>query len=219
MALSRTLPRLLKGRRPGAFHLRARYESTTRHVDSLSTRSSSASSSQSSTKHLSPNVVETAKSKYEVGQKLHGFTVRKTQDVPEMALHATFLQHDVTGAEYLHVTRADHNNVFGVAFRTPPSDSTGVAHILEHTVLCGSEKYPVRDPFFNMLNRSLSTFMNAMTSSDWTMYPFSTLNPKDFNNLLNVYLDAAFFPRLRNVDFRFVKTFEGCQLLFFEIYS
>lgn len=120
-----------------------------------------------------------------------------------MALHAVLLEHDETGAQHLHIARADHNNVFGVGFRTPPKDSTGVAHILEHTVLCGSKKYPVRDPFFNMLNRSLSTFMNAMTSSDWTMYPFSTLNRKDYQNLMSVYLDAAFFPRLRNVDFRY----------------
>nr|XP_056713996.1 presequence protease, mitochondrial [Euleptes europaea] len=80
-------------------------------------------------------------------------------------------------------------------------DSTGVPHILEHTVLCGSQKYPVRDPFFKMLNRSLSTFMNAFTASDYTLYPFSTQNPKDFQNLLSVYLDAAFFPCLRHLDF------------------
>ena len=81
-----------------------------------------------------------------------------------------------------------------VAFKTVPSDSSGVAHILEHTVLCGSKKYPVRDPFFSMLKRRLSTFMNAFTASDWTMYPFSTQNQKDFYNLMDVYLDAAFFP-------------------------
>ncbi|XP_003221996.2 presequence protease, mitochondrial [Anolis carolinensis] len=80
-------------------------------------------------------------------------------------------------------------------------DSTGVPHILEHTVLCGSQKYPVRDPFFKMLNRSLSTFMNAFTASDYTLYPFSTQNHKDFQNLLSVYLDAAFFPCLRHLDF------------------
>nr|XP_055152343.1 presequence protease, mitochondrial isoform X5 [Symphalangus syndactylus] len=80
-------------------------------------------------------------------------------------------------------------------------DSTGVPHILEHTVLCGSQKYPCRDPFFKMLNRSLSTFMNAFTASDYTLYPFSTQNPKDFQNLLSVYLDATFFPCLRELDF------------------
>ncbi|XP_050793328.1 presequence protease, mitochondrial-like [Gopherus flavomarginatus] len=90
-----------------------------------------------------------------------------------------------------------------VQFRTTPLDSTGVPHILEHTVLCGSQKYPCRDPFFKMLNRSLSTFMNAFTASDYTLYPFSTQNPKDFQNLLSVYLDAAFFPCLRQLDFWF----------------
>ena len=84
-------------------------------------------------------------------------------------------------------------------------DSTGVPHILEHTVLCGSRKYPVRDPFFKMLNRSMATFMNAMTASDWTMYPFSTQNAKDFDNLMDVYLDACFFPNLRQQDFNQVR--------------
>ncbi|KAG7276066.1 hypothetical protein CRUP_020588 [Coryphaenoides rupestris] len=89
-----------------------------------------------------------------------------------------------------------------VQLRTTPRDSTGVPHILEHTVLCGSERFPCRDPFFKMLNRSLSTFMNAFTASDYTMYPFSTQNSKDFQNLLSVYLDAVFFPCLREQDFR-----------------
>ncbi|MCG6938602.1 MAG: insulinase family protein [Gammaproteobacteria bacterium] len=92
-------------------------------------------------------------------------------------------------------------NVFLVAFRTVPMDSTGVAHILEHTALCGSKKYPVRDPFFMMIRRSLNTFMNAFTSSDWTAYPFASQNKKDFNNLLDVYLDAVFFTRLDELDF------------------
>lgn len=101
--------------------------------------------------------------------------------------------HTVTGAIHYHMASTNNENVFLVAFRTLPTDSTGVAHILEHTVLCGSEKYPVRDPFFMMIRRSLNTFMNAFTSSDWTAYPFASKNRKDFNNLLNVYLDAAFF--------------------------
>ncbi|XP_069502662.1 presequence protease, mitochondrial-like [Ambystoma mexicanum] len=95
----------------------------------------------------------------------------------------------------------DSHSAAGVQFRTTPLDNTGVPHILEHTVLCGSEKYPCRDPFFKMLNRSLSTFMNAFTASDFTLYPFSTQNPKDFHNLLSVYLDAVFFPCLRELDF------------------
>jgi Zn-dependent M16 (insulinase) family peptidase len=101
----------------------------------------------------------------------------------------------------MHCGADDDNNVFNVAFRTTPTDSTGVAHILEHTALCGSERYPIRDPFFNMLRRSLSTFMNAMTASDYTCYPFATLNTVDYYNLLGVYLDAAFFPKLTREDF------------------
>ncbi|MBN2646855.1 MAG: insulinase family protein [Thiotrichales bacterium] len=110
-------------------------------------------------------------------------------------------RHKKTGAEHYHLSAEDPQNVFMVALRTVPMDSTGVAHILEHTVLCGSEKYPVRDPFFMMIRRSLNTFMNAFTSSDWTAYPFATENRKDFQNLLQVYLDAVFFPNLDPLDF------------------
>ena len=102
---------------------------------------------------------------------------------------------------HYHLASDNPENVFLVAFRTVPMDSTGVAHILEHTALCGSEKFPVRDPFFMMIRRSLNTFMNAFTSSDWTAYPFSSKNRKDFQNLLQVYLDAAFFSRLHELDF------------------
>lgn len=139
--------------------------------------------------------------RYQLGQKIHGFTVQEVVAVPDLFLTAVKLTHDKTGARYLHAAREDSNNLFSVQFRTTPMDSTGVPHILEHTVLCGSEKYPCRDPFFKMLNRSLSTFMNAFTASDYTMYPFSTQNTKDFQNLLSVYLDAVFFPCLREQDF------------------
>uniref|UniRef100_A0A4W6C8K2 Presequence protease, mitochondrial n=1 Tax=Lates calcarifer TaxID=8187 RepID=A0A4W6C8K2_LATCA len=138
---------------------------------------------------------------YQPGHKIHGFTVKEVVAVPDLFLTAVKLTHDKTGAQYLHAARDDSNNLFSVQFRTTPMDSTGVPHILEHTVLCGSEKYPCRDPFFKMLNRSLSTFMNAFTASDYTMYPFSTQNGKDFQNLLSVYLDAVFFPCLREQDF------------------
>lgn len=112
------------------------------------------------------------------------------------------LKHIDTGARHIHISRPDKENTFSVAFKTVPKDSTGVAHILEHTVLCGSKRYPVRDPFFSMLKRSLSTFMNAFTASDWTMYPFSTQNEKDFYNLMAVYLDAVFFPNLDELSFK-----------------
>uniref|UniRef100_UPI00398ED8F7 presequence protease, mitochondrial isoform X1 n=3 Tax=Pristiophorus japonicus TaxID=55135 RepID=UPI00398ED8F7 len=138
---------------------------------------------------------------YTVGEKIHGFTVNQVTAVPELFLTAVKLNHDNTGAQYMHVARDDPNNLFSVQFRTTPLNSTGVPHILEHVVLCGSEKYQCRDPFFKMLTRSLSTFMNAFTASDYTMYPFSTQNSKDFQNLLSVYLDAVFFPCLRELDF------------------
>ncbi|MCK4704298.1 MAG: insulinase family protein, partial [Gammaproteobacteria bacterium] len=110
-------------------------------------------------------------------------------------------RHKKTGALHYHLTSENTENVFLVGFRTVPMDSTGVAHILEHTALCGSKNYPVRDPFFMMIRRSLNTFMNAFTSSDWTAYPFASKNKKDFNNLLDVYLDAVFFTRLDELDF------------------
>ncbi|MFT4823051.1 MAG: Zn-dependent M16 (insulinase) family peptidase [Halioglobus sp.] len=110
-------------------------------------------------------------------------------------------EHRATGASHYHIAADNAENVFLVALRTVPQDSSGVAHILEHTALCGSERFPVRDPFFMMLRRSLNTFMNAFTSSDWTAYPFASQNRKDFNNLLDVYLDAVFFSRLDPLDF------------------
>jgi presequence protease len=112
------------------------------------------------------------------------------------------LVHARTGARHIHIECADDNNGFAVFFPTPPSDSTGVAHILEHVVLAGSRRYPVRDPFFSMTRRSLATFMNALTGADWTMYLFSTRNAKDYRNLLQVYLDATFFPRLSEDAFK-----------------
>ncbi len=110
-------------------------------------------------------------------------------------------QHISTGASHYHLAAENNENVFLVALRTIPTDSTGVAHMLEHTALCGSERFPVRDPFFMMIRRSLNTFMNAFTSSDWTAYPFASQNRKDFDNLMDVYLDAVFFARLHELDF------------------
>jgi hypothetical protein len=129
------------------------------------------------------------------------FELVRTERVSALNLTVEEYRHRVTGAQHIHLAAADDNNAFLVAFLTVPQDSTGVAHILEHTVLCGSRHYPVRDPFFLMLRRSLNTFMNAMTASDWTAYPFASQNRKDFFNLLDVYLDAAFFPTLDPLDF------------------
>ncbi len=136
-----------------------------------------------------------------MGDTLHGFRVEQVLPVPTFHLTAVKLCHTATGAELVHISRVDRNNVFAVGFPTTPSDSTGISHILEHTVLCGSRKYPCRDPFFKMLTRSLATFMNAFTASDYTLYPLSTCNEKDYENLMRVYLDAVFFPKLEEMDF------------------
>ena len=129
------------------------------------------------------------------------FEWRRSQRIASLNLVVEEYRHKATGAQHFHMSADNPENVFLVALRTVPMDSTGVAHILEHTVLCGSEHYPVRDPFFMMIRRSLNTFMNAFTSSDWTAYPFASQNRKDFNNLLDVYLDAVFFARLHELDF------------------
>ena len=129
------------------------------------------------------------------------FELLREQEIPSLNVRYQEYRHRVTGAQHIHLAADNKENVFLVALRTVPMDSTGVAHILEHTALCGSEKYPVRDPFFMMIRRSLNTFMNAFTSSDWTAYPFASQNKKDFNNLLSVYLDSVFFARLDPLDF------------------
>jgi Zn-dependent M16 (insulinase) family peptidase len=134
--------------------------------------------------------------------ELFGYRIISMTALEEINAVLYRLHHTATGARHLHISTRDKENTFGVTFKTVPRDSTGVAHILEHTALCGSLKYPVRDPFFSMLKRSLSTFMNAFTASDWTMYPFSTQNTTDYYNLMDVYLDAAFFPKLDALSFK-----------------
>ena len=129
------------------------------------------------------------------------FEAMREQTIESLNIRVEQYQHRKTGAVHYHLAADNSENVFLVALRTVPQDSTGVAHILEHTALCGSARYPVRDPFFMMLRRSLNTFMNAFTSSDWTAYPFASQNRKDFDNLLQVYLDAVFFSRLDPLDF------------------
>ncbi|RYY75520.1 MAG: peptidase M16 [Gammaproteobacteria bacterium] len=141
------------------------------------------------------------------------FEFIRSQTIDALKIRVEEYRHRVTGAQHIHLAADNQENVFLVALRTVPHDSTGVAHILEHTALCGSDKYPVRDPFFMMVRRSLNTFMNAFTSSDWTAYPFASQNQKDFNNLLDVYLDAVFFSRLDELDF----AQEGHRLEFAEV--
>ena len=129
------------------------------------------------------------------------FNLEDQKYIKLLDLNAQIYTESNFNCKHIHLDSKSDEKVFMVAFRTIPEDSTGVAHILEHTALCGSKKYPVRDPFFMMIRRSLNTFMNAFTSSDWTAYPFATQNDKDFNNLLSVYLDSSFFPNLDELDF------------------
>jgi len=136
-----------------------------------------------------------------INQAGAGFEWLRSQDIESLNVTVEEYRHSGTGALHYHIASDNPENVFLVALRTVPMDSTGVAHILEHTVLCGSERYPVRDPFFMMIRRSLNTFMNAFTSSDWTAYPFASQNRKDFFNLMDVYLDSVFFSRLHKLDF------------------
>lgn len=132
----------------------------------------------------------------------HGFELLRDVQIAELNTRARLLRHRATGAEVLSLENDDENKVFGIAFRTPPPDSTGIAHILEHTVLCGSRKYPLKDPFVQLVKGSLQTFLNAMTYPDKTVYPVASQNLKDFYNLIDVYLDAVFFPRLAEHHFQ-----------------
>jgi presequence protease len=129
-------------------------------------------------------------------QLLHGFALEREQQISELAATARIYRHAKTGGRLLSLISPDENKVFGVAFRTPPTDSTGLPHILEHSVLCGSRKYPVKEPFVELIKGSLNTFLNALTFPDKTCYPVASANLQDFYNLVDVYLDAVFFPRL-----------------------
>ncbi len=124
------------------------------------------------------------------------FILIKRIEIPEIQSILFELEHIQTKAKIFHIAHDDDENLFCLSFKTYPKSSNGVAHILEHTVLCGSKKFPVKDPFFGMTRRSLNTFMNAMTGMDFTCYPAATQNKKDFYNLLDVYLDAVFYPIL-----------------------
>lgn len=136
-----------------------------------------------------------------VGQKYHDFEVTKVQEITELQCQLIELTHLPTGAQIIHIANEDPENLFCLSFQTLPTNSNGVAHILEHTVLCGSKKFPIKDPFFAMTRRSLNTFMNALTGSDFTCYPAATQVTKDFYNLLEVYLDAVFHPNLVHLSF------------------
>jgi Zn-dependent M16 (insulinase) family peptidase len=135
-------------------------------------------------------------------ENTHGFSLLREKRLKEIGGTARLWRHAATGAQLLSIVNEDENKCFGVSFRTPPPDSTGVAHILEHSVLCGSRKYPVKEPFVELLKGSLQTFLNAFTFPDKTCYPVASANLRDFYNLVDVYLDAVFHPRLSEDIFR-----------------
>lgn len=135
------------------------------------------------------------------GDRYHEFLLKESLYIEELQCTLKCIEHEPSGAEIIHIENDDIENVFCLAFRTLPENSNGVAHILEHTVLCGSKRFPVKDPFFSMSRRSLNTYMNALTAPDFTCYPAASQVEKDFYNLLEVYLDAVFHPELKEMSF------------------
>ncbi len=137
-----------------------------------------------------------------VGQKMHGFEILRIVELDEQKARGIHARHEVTALEVFHVLNDDEENLFSYSFMTPPEDSTGVAHILEHSVLCGSKNYPLKDPFLILAKQSVKTFLNAMTFPDKTVYPASSMVEADYFNLMSVYGDAVFFPNLDEWVFR-----------------
>ena len=129
-------------------------------------------------------------------EKLTAYELIKKEELPDINSTGYLLRHNKTKARVVVIENDDDNKVFNIGFRTPPTDSTGIPHIVEHTVLCGSRKFPVKDPFAELDKGSLNTFLNAMTYSDKTVYPVASVNDKDFQNLMDVYLDAVFYPAI-----------------------
>ncbi len=129
-------------------------------------------------------------------EQLKAYTILEKREIKDIDSVSYLLKHNKTGARVALLSNDDDNKVFYIGFRTPPTDSTGVAHIIEHTVLCGSDKYPLKDPFIELAKGSLNTFLNAMTYPDKTIYPVASCNDKDFQNLMDVYLDAVFHPNI-----------------------
>ena len=134
----------------------------------------------------------------QVNDKMHGFLLKEMKEVPEISSRCFLFEHEKSGARLFYVKNDDDNKVFSISFRTPPIDDTGAAHIVEHSTLCGSRKFPLKEPFVELVKGSLNTFLNAMTYPDKTMYPVASRNAQDFQNLMDVYLDAVFYPQMHN---------------------
>ncbi|WP_353094355.1 insulinase family protein [Tissierella praeacuta] len=133
---------------------------------------------------------------FEINKIYHGFKLIQESKIEELQSIGRIFKHEKSGARLLHLENNDDNKVFSIGFRTPPTDNTGVPHIIEHCVLSGSRKYTTKEPFMDMLKSSLQTFINAITFSDKTLYPIASRNEKDFFNLMDVYLDAVFYPKI-----------------------
>ncbi len=136
--------------------------------------------------------------KYAINDRIHGFVVEQSRHIKEIGGDLYVLRHEHSGAQLCYIDNDDPNMSYAITFATPSHDSTGVFHILEHSVLCGSERYPVDDPFVELMKSSLYTFLNAITFPDRTMYPVSSMNEKDLMNLMAVYTDAVFFPLIHD---------------------
>ena len=134
----------------------------------------------------------------EINKVYSGFRLDRIERIDEINGTAYEMKHEKSGARLIYIDSPDSNKVFNIAFRTTPHNSTGVAHIMEHSVLCGSRKFPLKEPFVELVKGSLNTFLNAMTYPDKTMYPVASKNDKDFRNLMDVYLDAVLYPRVRD---------------------
>ncbi len=132
--------------------------------------------------------------KLKLGTRIHGFKITSQEEIPELEGTVHVMKHEKSGARLMYLETSDQNKAFAIGFKTPPADSTGVFHILEHSVLCGSEKFPVKEPFVTLLKSSMQTFLNAMTFPDKTLYPVASTNEKDLLNLMDVYLDAVLHP-------------------------
>ncbi|MCQ2978196.1 MAG: insulinase family protein [Clostridia bacterium] len=128
----------------------------------------------------------------------NGFKCIKQEDIKDIKSYGYVFEHEKTKAKLVYIKNDDKNKVFSIAFRTPPTNNTGIPHIIEHSTLCGSKKYPVKEPFVELLKGSVNTFLNAMTFPDKTLYPIASTNEKDFMNLMSVYLDAVFYPNIYN---------------------
>ena len=145
---------------------------------------------------MKKEIMDQQKIMFKLEENVEGFILKKEEFIEEIDGFARSFVHQKTGAQCLYISTEDENKVFSISFRTPSANSTGVPHIIEHSTLCGSRKYPVKEPFVELAKGSMNTFLNAMTYPDKTMYPIASTNAKDFMNLMDVYLDAVFYPNI-----------------------